>query len=78
MGGKRKLPNRKLIGMRLNKGLTPNQVAYATGLTGPTVRLAEKGHVPTPRVQFALTQFYGCEDITEIWPLESQKEMATW
>ena len=72
----RKQPNRKLIEMRLNRGLTPNQVAYMTGLTGPTVRLAESGHIPTPRVQFALAGFYELEKVTEIWPIESQREMA--
>lgn len=77
MGRKRKQPNRNLIEMRLNKGLTPNQVAYLTGLTGPTVRLAESGHVPSPRVQLALADFYG-RKVVDLWPLEVQKELATW
>lgn len=77
MGRKRKQPNRKLIEYRLNKGLTPNQVAYMTGLTGPTIRLAEKGHVPSPRVQLALAEFYE-ERVLDLWPLELQKELATW
>lgn len=78
MGRNRKQPNRKLIEYRLNKGLTPNQVAYATGLTGPTIRLAARGHIPSPRVQFALADFYGVERVVDLWPLETQKELAAW
>lgn len=77
MARKRKRPNRQLIELRLNRGLSPNQVAYLTGLTGPTVRLAESGHIPSPRVQFALADFYGLK-VVELWPLETQKELATW
>ncbi len=77
MGRNRKHPNRKLIEYRLNKGLTPNQVAYMTGLTGPTIRLAEKGHIPSPRVQLALAEFYG-ERVVDLWPIETQKELAAW
>lgn len=73
----RKQPNRRLIERRLNKGLTPNQVAYMTGLTGPTVRLAEKGHIPSPRVQLALAEFYG-EEVLALWPIETQRELAAW
>lgn len=78
MGRNRKQPNRKLIEYRLNKDLTPNQVAYATGLTGPTIRLAERGHIPSPRVQLALADFYGVERVVDLWPLETQKELAAW
>lgn len=78
MARNRKQPNRKLIELRLNKGLTPNQVAYMTGLTGPTIRLAEKGHVPSPRVQLALAEFYDAERVVDLWPLEMQKELAAW
>ncbi len=78
MARKRKQPNRKLIALRLNKGLTPNHVAYMTGLTGPTVRLAEGGHIPSPRVQFALAEFFGVEEVMDLWPIETQKELATW
>lgn len=78
MGRNRKQPNRKLIEYRLNKGLTPNQVAYATGLTGPTIRLAERGHIPSPRVQLALADFYGAKSVVDLWPLETQKELAAW
>lgn len=74
MGGKRK-PNRKLATLRLNSGLSPNQLAFRAEVSGPTVRLAEKGHVPSPRVQFQIAEVFGLEPL-DLWPLENQKEFA--
>jgi transcriptional regulator with XRE-family HTH domain len=69
----RNRPNRKLQALRLNAGLSPNQLAYRAGVSGPTVRLAEKGHCPSPRVQFALASVFGLEPL-DLFPLETQKE----
>lgn len=68
-------PNRTLIELRVNAGLSPNQLAYHTGISGPTIRLAEKGHTPEPFVQFAVADYFGMKP-TDIWPLERQRALA--
>jgi len=74
MGGKPK-PNRRLVALRLNSGLSPNQLAFRAEVSGPTIRLAERGHVPSPRVQFQIAEAFGLIPL-DLWPLESQKEFA--
>lgn len=69
------IPNTKLIGLRINAGLSPNRLSYLTGVSAPTIRLAERGHTPEPRVQFALASHFGLLPL-DIWPLERQKELA--
>lgn len=61
-------PNLTLIGLRLNHGLSPRDLAHLTGVSASTIRLAEKGHIPGPRVMFALAEFLGVE-VLDIWPL---------
>ncbi len=38
--------------------MSPNELAYRAGVSANTVRLAESGHVPTPRIQFAVAQVF--------------------
>lgn len=71
----RHIPNRKLIELRVNAGLSPNQLAYRVKVSGPTIRLAEKGHTPEPFVQFAIAEFFELKP-TDIWPLERQRALA--
>ena len=68
-----RVPNRKLRALRLNEGLSPNELASQAGVSGPTVRLAEKGHVPSPRVQFSIAQVFDLEPL-DLWPLERMRE----
>jgi DNA-binding XRE family transcriptional regulator len=73
MGKQRKpVPNLRLIELRVNRGLSPNQLSYFTGISAPTIRLAERGHLPEPRIQYAIADFFG-ERPTDIWPLNTQK-----
>lgn len=72
---KKRTPNRQLISLRVNAGLSPNQLSYATGISAPTIRLAERGHTPEPHVQFALAQFFELKPL-DIWPLERQRELV--
>lgn len=69
-------PNLRLIELRVNAGLSPNQLAYLTGISAPTIRLAEKGHTPEPRVQFAIAQHFGLLPL-DIWPLKIQRELIS-
>lgn len=65
-------PNHQLMGLRLNRGLSPNELARLTGVSAPTIRLAEAGHIPQPRIQFALAEFFGVE-VVDIWPLPGHR-----
>ena len=68
---RRVTPNRRLQALRINEGLSPNALAYRAGVSGNTVRMAEAGFVPTPRVQFALAEVFEKRPL-DIWPLDSQ------
>lgn len=68
----RKTPNRRLQELRINNGLSPNDLAYRAGISGNTVRLAEAGFTPGPRVQFAISAVFGLSPL-DIWPLERQR-----
>jgi len=63
-------PNWCLKEARINAGMSPNELAYRAGVSANTVRLAERGHVPTPRVQFAIAQVFGFAPL-DFWPLRS-------
>lgn len=65
-------PNRLLQALRINEGLSPNDLAYRAGISGNTVRLAEAGFCPTPRVQFAIARVFEKSPL-DIWALEDQR-----
>lgn len=57
--------------LRINEGLSPNDLGLRAGVSGKTVRLAEKGYIPTPRVQHAVASVFQLQ-CTDIWPLHAQ------
>lgn len=65
-------PNRRLQELRINAGLSPNDLAYRAGISGKTVRMAEAGFLPSPRVQFAIASVFEMQPL-DVWPLERQK-----
>lgn len=71
--GAGKKPNLALVGLRLNRGLSPNELAGLTEVSAETIRLAEKGHIPSPRVMFALADFFEV-DVLDIWKLRGQSK----
>lgn len=71
----RRSPHRRLQALRINEGLSPNDLAYRAGISGNTVRLAEAGFVPGPRVQFAIAQVFDLPP-TDLWPLDRQRAVA--
>ena len=71
----KRVPNRKLIALRVNDGLSPNQLAARINVSGPTIRLAELGHTPEPRVQFEIAEYFGLRPL-DIWPLEKQRALV--
>lgn len=74
-GSRRRIPNRELMGLRINAGMTPNDLAYRAGVSGKTVRMAEAGFVPSPRVQFAITSVFNLAPL-DLWPLDRQRVNA--
>jgi DNA-binding XRE family transcriptional regulator len=64
-------PNLMLKELRINRGLSPNELAHYVGVTGKTIRMAEAGFVPTPRVQFNIAQYFDLRP-TDIWPLQDK------
>lgn len=68
----RKQPHLDLIALRVNEGLSREQLAYRIGVSRETIRLAESGFLPGPRVQFALADAFGKRPL-ELWPIERQR-----
>lgn len=65
-------PNRKLQALRLNRGLSPNDLAYIANVSGKTIRYVEAGHTPSPRVQFAIAEAFGLLPL-DLWPLHENR-----
>lgn len=71
--GTRRVPHQRLKALRVNAGMTPNDLAYRSGLTGKTIRLVEAGFVPTPRTQFAIAQVFELRPL-DLWPLDRDRQ----
>ena len=65
--------NRALIEARLNAGLTPNDLAFRAGVSGNTVRAAERGLYVGPRAQFAIAHALQVTPL-DLFPWERQRE----
>ena len=74
-GRRRTRVNRTLVELRLNAGLSPNDLAVRAGVSGNTVRSAERGLYVAPRSQFAIAQALGA-GVLEVFPFERQKVAA--
>jgi DNA-binding XRE family transcriptional regulator len=71
----RRKPNTRLYGLRINAGLSRQALGYRIGISAETIRIAELGFVPGPRIQFALAREFELEPL-DIWPLETQKVLV--
>lgn len=71
----RRKPNTRLYGLRINAGLSRQALGYRLGVSSETIRLAELGFVPGPRIQFAIAQEFEMQPL-DIWPLEQQKVLV--
>lgn len=70
--GRHRVPNRKLQELRINAGLSPNALGYRAGVSGKTIRMAEAGWLPSPRVQFQIAEIFELQPL-DLWPLDRQK-----
>lgn len=71
-GRARRHPHLQLMSLRIDRGMSREQVAYRAGVSRETVRLAEAGFLPTPRVQFAIAKAFGVTCL-DLWPIERQR-----
>ena len=69
---KRKQPHLRLVGLRINAGLSREQLGARIGVSRETIRLAEDGFIPGPRVQFAIASEFALAPL-DLWPLEHQR-----
>lgn len=61
--------------MRIDRGMSPEQLGYAAGVSGHTIRRIERdGVVPTPRVQFLLARALDMRP-TEVWSLGANRRV---
>jgi DNA-binding XRE family transcriptional regulator len=67
----RRAPLVALKALRVNHGLSREMLALRAGVSRETIRLAEAGYLPTPRVQFAIAAAFGKLPL-DIWPIERQ------
>jgi transcriptional regulator with XRE-family HTH domain len=74
-GTGKKSRNLTLVGLRLNRGLSPKELAELAGVSAETIRIAERGHIPSPRVMFALADFFDVE-VLHIWPLKGSERKS--
>lgn len=68
---RRRPRNLTLVQLRINQGLSPNELAAEAGVSGKTIRDAEAGRtIPLPRTQFAIAAVFG-KLPTDIWPVRT-------
>lgn len=70
--GRKRRPNRRLQELRINAGLSPNDLGRRAGVSGNTIRMAEAGYIPTPRVQFAIAHVFDLEPL-DVWSIDMQR-----
>ena len=67
--------NRVLIELRLDHGMTPNDLGRRAGVSGNTVRAAERGDYIDPRSQYAIASALDVARVV-VFPFERQREAA--
>lgn len=62
--------------LRADRGLSPEQLGWATGVSGPTVRRIERGAIPTARVQYAIASYFDMRP-SQLWPVDQRAPRRT-
>lgn len=70
----RRTPHSRLLELRINAGMTPNDLAYRAGVAGKTIRMVEAGFIPSPRTQHAIAQVFGLRPL-DLWPIERGRQV---
>lgn len=53
--------------MRINSGLSPQDLSHATGISARTIERIERGRRPQVRTAFLLASHFDFE-VSELWP----------
>lgn len=69
----RRVPHLRLRQLRINAGMSPNDLAYRAGVSGKTIRMLEAGWIPSPRVQFQVARVFELLPL-DLWPLERDRQ----
>jgi DNA-binding XRE family transcriptional regulator len=69
----RRIPHLRLKELRVNAGMSPNELAYRTGVSGKTIRMVEAGFIPSPRVQFQIAKAFELKPL-DLWPFERDRQ----
>lgn len=59
---------RRIRTLRVNRGLSPEQLGNQIGVSGRTIRRVEDGATPTVRTMFLIAQEFDLE-VTDLWRL---------
>lgn len=71
--GSRQIPHLRLKELRINAGMSPNDLAFRAGVSGKTIRMVEAGFIPTPRVQLQVASAFGLLPL-DLWPLDRDRQ----
>lgn len=71
--GSRRNPHLRLQALRVNAGMTPNDLAYRAGVSGKTIRIVEAGFIPGPRVQFQIASVFNMKPL-DLWPFDRDRQ----
>lgn len=71
----RRQPNLRLQALRINEGLSRDDLARRIGVSRETIRLVEHGWTPGPRVQYAIASAFELRPL-DLWPIERQRVAA--
>jgi transcriptional regulator with XRE-family HTH domain len=64
----------RLRALRIDRGLSPEQLAWRLGISGRTIRRVEDGRLPYPRTQFAIASFFEMRP-SELWPADAARRV---
>jgi DNA-binding XRE family transcriptional regulator len=55
--------------------MAPSDLAYRAGVSSKTIRLAEAGFTPGPRIQLAIARVFDLEPLA-LFPFEQQRRLV--
>lgn len=71
--GSRRVPHLRLKELRINSGMSPNDLAFRAGVSGKTIRMVEAGWIPGPRTQFQVAKVFELVPL-DLWPFERDRQ----
>jgi DNA-binding XRE family transcriptional regulator len=71
--GSKRNPHLRLQALRVNAGMSPNDLAYRAGVSGKTIRMVEAGFIPGPRVQFQIAAVFSLAPL-DLWPFDRDRQ----